>query len=171
MTCEEIFSKITNHMVKGLMVHEQLSNYYEFLGLPCYSKCHDEHFMKENKMYRKMYHYYIKTYNKLLPEVRFESPDIIPISWLKYSRQDVDIATKQSAVQRGLETWYNWEHDTLSLYEDLYNELLKLNEIASAQKVAHLICKVQKEIHEVTQYHLNKVSTGYDMVYIVDEQN
>ena len=59
MTCEEIFSKITNHMVKGLMVHEQLSNYYEFLGLPCYSKCHDEHFMKESKMYRKMYHYYI----------------------------------------------------------------------------------------------------------------
>ena len=171
MTCEEIFSTLIDHMVKGLMVHEQLANYYDFLGLPCYSKCHDEHYCKESKMYRKMYHYYITTYNKLLPETRFSSPDVIPQAWVKYTRQEVDLKTKQNAVQKGLEIWLSWEHDTLKLYKSLYAELFKLNEIASAEKLTHLICKVQKEISEAEQYHLNKTATGFDMVYIIDEQN
>lgn len=170
MTCEEIFSTIINHMVKGLMVHEQFADYYDFLGLSDYSKCHEEHFFKENKMYRKMYHYYITTYNKLLPEVKFEQPGVIPSNWLKYTRQDVDIQTKQKAVQIGLEKWYKWEQDTLKLYQEMYAELIKNNSIASAEKVARLITKVQKEVCEVEQYHLNKVATGYDMVNIVEEQ-
>ena len=79
--------------------------------------------------------------------------------------------TKQNAVKTGLETWVSWEKDTLKLYQNLYKELFTLGEIASANKINELICDVQEEIAEAEQYHLNKVAVGYDIVYIVEEQD
>ena len=49
MTCEEIFTNLAEHQIKGMMVHEQLANYYDFLGLPGYRNCHEYHFMKERQ--------------------------------------------------------------------------------------------------------------------------
>ena len=31
MTLEEIYSELSAHMIKGLMIHDQMSNYYCFL--------------------------------------------------------------------------------------------------------------------------------------------
>jgi hypothetical protein len=33
MTVEEIFNQMARHMVEGLMMHSQLTEYYNFLGL------------------------------------------------------------------------------------------------------------------------------------------
>ena len=33
MTVEEIYAELSAHMIKGIMMHEQLANYYDFLGL------------------------------------------------------------------------------------------------------------------------------------------
>ena len=171
MTTEEIFTTLTNHMLEGVMTHEQLANYYDFLGLPFYSKCHSKHFYKESKSYRKIYNYYITTYNRLLIEPEFKQPEVIPPSWAQYTRQDVDAATKQKAVKDGLEKWVKWERDTLKLYQDLYKELCNMGHITSAEKLKCLILDVEEEVREAEQYHLNKVATGYDMVYIVEEQD
>ena len=35
----------------------------------------------------------------------------------------------------------------------------------------YIICDVKEELDEITQYHLNKLSTNYDMVYITEEQD
>ena len=48
MTVEEIFGKIVQHQIKGLMIHEQLSNYYDFLGLSGYKRFHECHYYEEN---------------------------------------------------------------------------------------------------------------------------
>ena len=45
MTREEIFTSLLNHMVKGLMVHDQMANYYDFLGLEEYKDCHEKHYL------------------------------------------------------------------------------------------------------------------------------
>lgn len=170
MTCDEIFKKIINHMVEGLMVHEELSNYYLFLGLPKYAKCHEKHYFSENKTYKKFYNYYITTYNKLIPNIRVSVPEVIPQSWYQYVRQDVDMKTKQTAVKSGLEKWVEWEQDTYVLYQEMYKELIALNKVHDAIIVKELICDVKEELDNITQYHLNKLSTNYDMVYITEEQ-
>lgn len=100
MKTEEIFSTILTRMIKGLMVHEQFTNYYDFLGLQGYKRCHEYHYLEENQEYRKLIHYYIKKYNKLVPETSFDNPQIIPDSWYRYTRQEVDLKTKQQAVKR-----------------------------------------------------------------------
>lgn len=171
MTSEEIFLSAINHMVEGIMIHEELSNYYLFLGLPAYSKCHEKHYHKENKSYKKLYNYYIKTYNKLIPNIKVDVPEIIPKTWYQYSRQDVDMKTKQTSIKQGLEKWYKWETDTYNLYQKLYQESLKIDKVCDAMEFQKLICDVKEELDEITQYHLNKLSTNYDMVYIIEEQD
>lgn len=170
MTPEEIFSQIIEHMIKGLMVHEQLANYYDFLGLQGYKKCHEYHFFEESKTYRKMYHYYIKKYNRLLPETRFENPEVIPKSWLNYYRQDVDMKTKKNAIEIGLNEWIQWETDTTTLYQRLYKELMDCGEVAAAAMLQKVICDVEEELQTVEKYQLNKISMNYDMTEIIGEQ-
>ena len=46
MTIKEIYAQIAEHMIKGMMIHEQLANYYDFLGLKGYKRCHEYHYMK-----------------------------------------------------------------------------------------------------------------------------
>ena len=39
MTVDEVFSRLTAHMVKGFMMHDQMATAYNFLGLKGYKKC------------------------------------------------------------------------------------------------------------------------------------
>lgn len=61
--------------------------------------------------------YFINHHNKLIPKLEVSDPEIIPSSWYKYSRQDVDNGTKKNAVKNGLTLWREWETETKELYE------------------------------------------------------
>lgn len=102
MAIEDIYSRITQHMIRGMMIHEQLANYYDFLGLYGYSKCHEYHYLEETKSFRDVNKFFIKVFNKLIPELPVDSSSIIPPTWFQYTRQDVDNETKKRAVQNGL---------------------------------------------------------------------
>ena len=171
MTVEEIFGTIASHMVEGLMFHSQMAEYYEFLGLHGYSQCHEYHYLCESKSYHKTIIDFIDCFNKLLPGMKAEDPGLIPSSWYKHIRTDVDMNTKRNAVKTGLEKWVNWERDTKNLYQQMYKELIALNEIAAADKIVDLIKDVTNELKDAEQYLLNKKSVEYDMVNIIDEQN
>ena len=103
MTAEEVFSQVSKHMIEGIMIHSQMADYYNFLGLKGYAKCHEYHFISENCNFRKLSMYYIKHFNKLLPELPNDNPNVIPSAWFKYLRQDVDANTRKTAIQGGIE--------------------------------------------------------------------
>ena len=170
MDAKEIFSKISAHQIKGMMIHDQLANYYDFLGLEGYKRCHEYHFMQETCAYRGICRYFINHHNMLIPEERIENPDVIPASWFEHIREDVDATTKKNAVKSGLAKWIAWERDTKIFYQQMYHELMELGEIASAFKVKELICDVDNELKKAERYLLNKETTGYDLVQIIDEQ-
>lgn len=171
MTIEEIYADIAAHMIKGMMIHEQLANYYDFLGLGGYKRCHEYHYIEETVEYRRVCRYFINHHNKLIPEKPIENPNIIPESWYKYSRQDVDSATKKNAVKNGLTSWVNWEADTKRFYEDMYKQAMEIGEVASACKIKELVMCVDNELKKATRYHLNKEAIGYDIGAIIAEQN
>lgn len=170
MDIKEIYSKITSHQIQGMMIHEQLANYYDFLGLKGYKRCHEYHFMQETCSYRSVCRYVINHHNIIILEARFENPDIIPTSWYNHTREDVDASTKKSAVKAGLTKWVEWERDTKKLYQQMYQELMNIGEVASACKVKELICDVDCELKKAERYWLNKETTGYDMTSIIEEQ-
>ncbi len=170
MTVEEIFKNLSSHMVLGMMIHDQMANYYEFLGLSGYRECHEYHFLKETCSYRKLCAYYITHYNKLIEEMEFENPDVIPTSWYAYTRQDVDGSTKKNAVKNGLMKWIDWERKTKKLYESMYKELMELGEVASASFIKCFISDTTDELTKVEGYFLDKYAIGFDLDNILADQ-
>lgn len=171
MTAEEIYSKIAGHMLKGIMTHEQLTNYYDFLGLQGYKRCHEYHYMAEIYSYRGLCRYFINHHNKLIPDEEIEAPEVIPENWYNYTRQDVDANTKKNAVKNGLVAWVEWERESKQLYEEMYKELMDIGEVASACKVKCLVLDVDKELKKAERYLLNKSATNFDLDLIIEEQH
>ena len=170
MTVDEIYAELSAHMIKGIMMHEQLANYYDFLGLEGYKRCHEYHYLDETCAYRGLCRYFINHHNKLIPYRDVDDPKVIPDSWFVHVRQDVDANTKKNAVRTGLSTWVNWEKETKQLYERMYKELLDIDEVASAMKIKELICNVDCELKKAERYYLNKEAIGYDIGHIIEEQ-
>ena len=171
MTKEEIFGKISSHMLKGLMIHEQLSDYYDFLNLHGYKRCHEYHMYKEMRMYRKLHRYVINSYNMLIEEDAFENPNIIPATWYRYKRQEVDASTKRSAVKTGIEKWVEWERETKAMFETMYEELMAINEVSAAKALCKLLCDVDKELKWAERKHIDLVMVDYNISYIIGEQD
>ena len=171
MTIEEIFSQLSAHMVEGVMIHAQLSDYYNFLGLKGYSKCHEHHYYHEGKNYREVSEYYLTHYNKLIPEVQIPNPDAIPSSWFGNLRQNVSMDVRKNAIKTGFDKWIIWENDTKNLYEDYYNQLVLLGEIATASFVKELVCDVNEELKDAQQLALENKAIDYDICVIMDKQD
>ena len=170
MKLNEIYEKLSTHMIQGMMVHEQLANYYDFLGLQGYKACHEYHFLQETLGYRKLCKYFISHHNMLIPNSPVEDPKIIPNNWYAHTRQEVDINTRKTSVKTGLTKWVSWERETKALYQQMYKELVDIGEIASALEVQNFIKDVAGELEQAEQYHLNKEAVGYDMTVILEEQ-
>lgn len=168
MAASEIFSKLAAHAIKGLMVHDQLANYYDFLGLDGFRMKHNKHYASESCNYRDIQHYYTENYSGLITLPAIEDPKLIPQSWYKYTKFDVDIQTKRNGVENGLKEWKNWETETLKLYSGIYKDLLNDGQIAAAGFVQGLIDNVNCEIACINDLILKLKFTDYDPVYITE---
>ena len=171
MTIEEIFAHLNTHMIEGLMTHAQLSDYYDFLGLKGYAICHNYHFYSEGVNYRKVSNYFLTHYQKLIPEQFIPNPKVIPESWYNYTRQDVDEQVRKAAIQTSLDRWEHWESETKKLYETLYQELISMEEIASACYVRDLILDVSEELKDAQQIKLENKAIDFDIVTIMERQD
>lgn len=170
MTVDEIFSKLAANMIKGLMIHEQLANYYDFLGLKGYKRIHEYYYLDETCNYRKLCRYYINHFNKLIKEDEIENPDIIPTSWFDHIREDVDISTRKNAVKNGITAWVTWERETKKLYEKLYRELMALDEVSAALYISCFIEDVDYELKKAERCHIYRKATDYDITLIEQDQ-
>ena len=171
MSVDEIFRELSSHITKGVMLHEQMSDYYDFLNLHGYKRCHEYHAKCEMKYLRKLHRYYINHYNRLIEEEPIQNPDAIPSSWYRYTRQEVDANTKRSAVKSGIEKWVAWEQETKTLYEKAYKDLMELGEVAAANKLSCYVHAVDKELKWAQRTHINLVTADYDIGYILGKQD
>lgn len=163
MTVEEIFSKLASHMVEGIMIHDDMANAYDFLGLCGFAKCHDYHHLEETKNYRCLSHYFSTHYHKLLKLEQLDQPKIIPETWHKYSTPDVDTNTKRNAVKDLMNKWVTWERDTKKLYQEMRQELCAIGEVAAALKIDCFICDVDEELVWAEKKWMKLETLGYDI--------
>lgn len=147
MTAEEVFSQVASHIIEGVMVHDDLAQYYDFLAVPSYRDKHECHAKEEFKNYHKVCRHYMATHNQLLPNIRASQRDIIPESWMKYTRDDVDVATKKQGIKNGVMAWWEWERETKDFLKNMMIELPDvedrcvirslLDDVISEEKCAH----------------------------------
>ena len=157
-------------MLNGAMLHEQLTNYFDFLNLQKYKKQQNNQFKDEMNAYRKIYTYYINHYQELIPQLSIDNPNIIPPQWYSYNRYSINPEAKKSSIKNGFEIWVRWERDTKKLYESLYNNLLNINDVAGAEQVRKLIKDVDNELKNAEQELINLIAIEFDLTVIIPEQ-
>ena len=143
---EDVFARLKARMLEGMVFHDEMSRYYDFLGMSDMREKHRCHYADETEGYIKLCEYYIYHFGKLIPQTPMNRPDVIPDSWYMYSRQDVDASTRRNAMRSGAKMWVAWESETKDLYEDCCGELLNNGEIASAYWLMDYIKDVDDEL-------------------------
>lgn len=167
----EIFNSIAEHMQKGLSVHEQLANYYDFLGMDGFSEEHEHHYNEEAQNLRNLNRYYLNNYDKMLNPKKGEEPSIIPQNWYKHTRNEVDPTTKRSGVENGIKQWRDWESNTKHEYEKAYKQLMDMNETSAAFFVKDLIDNVAEELETVNKQSRKLKDEEFDLKYITELQD
>ena len=170
MTLEEIYSELNAHMIKGLMVHDQMASYYCFLHLKGYAKCHTCHYMEESISYTKLKEHYLRHHRRLIKTKAIDDPKIIPNSWYAYEEKDIDATTKRNAVKTGLEKWIEWEQGTVNLYSKMYKELFALGEIDDAKYIECLLHDAQEELCDAESMYIDKKTVDFDISSIISDQ-
>ena len=145
---EEVFARVKARMLEGMVFHDEMSRYYDFLGIDDMRDEHRCRYADETKGYIKLCEYYMHHFSKLIPHTPMNRPDVIPESWYMYTRQDVDASTRANSVKSGAKKWIAWESETKDLYEDCCGELLNNGEIASAYWLMEYVKDVDNELAE-----------------------
>ena len=158
-------------MKKGIDMHEHLMIMFDFLNLEGYSMYQKYRYYDELRACRKLYTFYLNTYNKLLPEQSYEKIEVIPSNWTKYEKMNVDSNTKRATVRDMMKLWIKWEQETKVLLEGKYKELEALNDMYAALMIADLLREVGHELEEAYHKFIDLETCNYDMVYILDEQS
>ena len=143
---KDIFAKIRAHMLEGMVFHDEMMRYYDFLGLEEERDEHLEHYMEESDGYQALSRYFVNHYNMLIPQEKMKRPDVIPESWYRYTRQEVDASTRQTARHDAYRRWVEWERNTKDFYQEQYQELASMGEIAAAHFLLHFILAVDDEL-------------------------
>ena len=214
---QSLYSELIEHMKKGVEMHEQLADYYGFLNLPGYQKCHEYHMLCELLAYRKAKHEYMREFHQLVPPSEMfnnmsmnnmnnmanmannngdnnnngnngsnnsgnnrsnmsrmnnmSNNPIIPQNWYNYTRYEVDVGTKRTAVKEGFTKWINWEKETKEFLNDMLNKLDNSGFRTFTRKIEFLIDEVEKEIEHGEEKLLALENAGYDMSFILQQQD
>ena len=169
-TVEEIYNEINFRQIAALMFHRQMSDYFDFLGLRGYKRLHEYQYLCESRENLRVSRYYINHHGKLLSDSFSGEVKMIPAAWLTANRISVGKATKQKAVEDGFNTYHSWEAETKAVYEKYAARLREAGHEADAIFVDYLVEDVDKELKNVERIIIELISTGYDMVYIVESQ-
>lgn len=169
-TVEEIYNEINSRQIAALMFHRQMSDYFDFLCLRGYKRLHEYQYLCECKANIHVSRYYINHHGKLLSDSFSGEVKMIPAAWLTANRMSVGRATKQKAVEDGFNVYHTWEAETKAVYEKYAVKLRESGHEADAIFVDCLVEDVDKELKKVESIILDLISTGYDMVYIVEIQ-
>lgn len=160
---EELYVMIGERMCMALDFHNQLADYFCFLGLHGFKRMCEYQYMKESKEMRKVHRRYIDMHNKVLPINDAKGPSIIPRDWTKYTTHDIDDSVIPKFVRMALKEWYEWEKETKELYEDICKQFMEMGLYADYDYVETLIVDLEKECKKIMHLYEKLNGTGYDV--------
>lgn len=167
---EAIFSEINARMIAALMLHDQMTDYFDFLGMKGYKRLHEYQYFDESLERKKLNQYYINHHNRLIEDTYTGQVEIIPENWLSANRISVGKSTKQKGIEDGFNQYRAWEAETKALYEHYASKLRELGAVSDALVVEKLVENVDGELKKLESIMIDLISSGYDMVYITETQ-
>lgn len=171
MQTGEVFAKIKERLLAGVMFHSDMANYFGFLNLHGFEKMHEYHFFEEAAELREVERYFIEHFNALIPFGQPERAAVIPEYWHNHTRSEVSADAKRRSVRDGIAKWIEWETESKALYAKYYAGLCDIGEIAAAKKVGDLICGVDEELKHAQSLALTLEGVSYYMGDITSMQD
>lgn len=171
MTYTEVFQKISSTFIQGIMFHSQLMEIFYYLGLNTYGDFHKKQYKDESKNYLKLIKYYSTHYGLILPNTPIETQKLTPISKLEgMERNELTSANEKILIYDCFDYWFNWEWGVKNTLQNMYNELIKINEAAAAIFISDFIKDVDEELAEVKRQRFVLKQIDFDLTYIADQQ-
>ena len=166
-----IFNEIVVRQIEGVMMHTDLADIFDFMGLRGFKREHEYHALLEFCEMRSVSRYAINHIEQMPNGQGAKQKDIIPSSWYGATRFDVGESDRKNKVKELYTKWHTWEKETKSIYEKKYKELIDLGAVASALKVKELVCDVDKELKCIEREYIEYSAIGWDMSYIMYHQS
>lgn len=89
-----MIEQIIDHIMKGVIFHIRLSEYYNFISLDGFSNFHAHQAKEEFCSSLKAQRCYMDNEDKLISSIAFQpTENIIPQDWYSHIKKDVDTAT------------------------------------------------------------------------------
>ena len=170
MAVEEIFSKLSTHMARGIKMHNHMALLFGFLNLNGYQKQQEYHYYEEIHNYKQLQNFFLSYYKKIIIEDLIVDIKVIPQNWYKYNKNNVDSSSRYSAIKDIMKTWIKWQQDTKELLEASYKQLQQLGQIHAMLKISQFIKQVCEQLRQAEQKQINFEIISYDMVSIIEEQ-
>lgn len=160
---EPIYMELDEHMAKGLCFHEQLADYFCFLGLQGFKRMLEYQYMNECADKRKLHRKYIERHHKILPVQQIQAPMFIPQSWSNYTTENIDDGVIPKFVKSAIAEWKQWEERTKELYQKAWQNLKDMGYATDAEHVKELVKGVEKELKDIHRISETLSGTGYDV--------
>ena len=160
---EQIYSEIDERMGKGLCFHEQLADYFCFLGLQGFKRMLEYQYMNECADKRKLHRRYIDMHHRILPVKQIQAPVFIPQSWSNYTTENIDDTVIPKFVKSALSEWKQWEEGTKETYKEAWNMLKDAGFATDAEHIKSMIKDVEKELKDIHRIAETLNGTGYDV--------
>lgn len=160
---EDVYTAISEHMCKALAFHEQLADYFCFLGLQGFKRMLEYQYMKECAGKRKLHKRYIDMHHKLIPFKQVQLPQFLPADWARYTTQDIDDNVIPKFVRSALKAYKEWEESTRDCYKEQCKMLMDVGLVTDYEFVKELVLDVEKELKKISRMIENLNGTGYDV--------
>lgn len=170
-SCTEIFQTVNARQISALMFHDQMADYFDFLGLMGFKRMHEYQYLCESAEHRTLKRYYINHHNKLLVGTEVSDPKAVPDDWCKYTRFDVTGQVRTQAVKAAFDSYRDWECETKDLYEECAKALFDMGNIADFNKLNTLVCDVDMELKTIDRLYIKLCSVGFNDMYIASIQD
>lgn len=171
MTCEEIFSRIANAYLNGIMFHTQMVQYFDFLNLHGYKRMHEYHRKCESKCSCKLHGYYTNRYQKLLPETGEYAKSAIPKEWYNHERIELSASDIKSGVKVGFQKWVEWEKSVCAILNEAVKDLGELGDYAAAYEIDMRLCDTEDELKRAERMLLALKSVDFSIDFIQEQQS
>lgn len=170
MHCGELYGLLNKRMTTALMLHSEMSDYFNFLGLHGFKRIHEYQYFKESIGKRKLNSKFLDMYNKLIPEKGHEKVEVMPDEWYKHTRMDIDDSVMSKYTKAALKTYREWEEETKQMLEDICSVLMEKGMMADYEIMRCYLKDVCCELQRIYRMCEELNNVGYDVLYITEIQ-
>jgi hypothetical protein len=170
MNVKEIFSEINRRQIIAQMFHREMAVYFSFLGLQGFKRMHQYRHLEESQENDRLLFWVIDHHNMLIETADIPSVNIIPKEWMTVSRLQVGQNTKTTSCKNAMDSWKEWEEETLHLYKQYAKMLMESGAMEDYCKVSCMMKDVSCELKKLERLIEELQLVGYDAVYIAEMQ-